>query len=222
MATGLAKIHTGGYNGWPFIFFVEGGFTVLFGILTIFFLPHTPAESKFLTEEEKAGAALRMHLDSHGADTADEVKNEKFSKQELAIWSSVYFADFSRLALGEDGLPQLEHHLTLFEFLRHHHTYLFVLAVPAYNYQELGLQGRTCSTSHCTSERGSLLECTIGYMAVRQVPHERPIHVGWLCGRHRGIHNAHLQQPPYDPIRRHFPGRSRSVPLQSAGHGMVG
>ena len=79
LATGLAKIHTGGYKGWPFIFFVEGGITVLFGILTIFFLPHTPAEAKFLTEEEKAGAALRMSLDAHGADAANEVKDEKFS-----------------------------------------------------------------------------------------------------------------------------------------------
>ncbi|KAI4720709.1 MFS general substrate transporter [Aureobasidium sp. EXF-10727] len=78
LATGLAKIHTGGYKGWPFIFFVEGAITVLFGILTIFFLPHTPAESKFLTEEEKEGAALRMHLDSHGSDAADNVKNETF------------------------------------------------------------------------------------------------------------------------------------------------
>lgn len=80
LATGLAKIHTSNYKGWPFIFFVEGGITVLFGVLTIFFLPHTPAESKFLTEEEKAGAALRMHLDSHGSDAADDVRNEKFSK----------------------------------------------------------------------------------------------------------------------------------------------
>jgi MFS family permease len=86
LATGLARIHSGSYHGWPFIFIVEGCITVLFGILTIFFLPHTPSECKFLTEEERAGAALRMHLDAHGADAADDVKNETFSKCRLRIF----------------------------------------------------------------------------------------------------------------------------------------
>lgn len=80
LATGLAKIHAHNYNGWRFIFLVEGGITILFGILTIFFLPHTPSQSKFLTEEEKAGAVLRMTLDSHGAQASDDVRNETFSK----------------------------------------------------------------------------------------------------------------------------------------------
>ncbi|THY29451.1 MFS general substrate transporter [Aureobasidium pullulans] len=96
LATGLAKIHTGGYNGWPFIFFVEGGITVLFGILTTFFLPHTPTDSKFLTEEEKAGAALRMRLDSHGSDTADDVKSEKFSWH----WVRMAFLNWNTVLLS--------------------------------------------------------------------------------------------------------------------------
>lgn len=41
LATGLARVHTGSYKGWPFIFFIEGAITVAFGILTCFFLPHT-------------------------------------------------------------------------------------------------------------------------------------------------------------------------------------
>ncbi|KAH0373065.1 MFS general substrate transporter, partial [Aureobasidium melanogenum] len=96
LATGLAKIHTSEYKGWPFIFFVEGGITVLFGILTIFFLPHTPAESKFLTEEEKAGAALRMHLDSHGSDAADDVRNETFSWH----WVRMAFLNWNTVLLS--------------------------------------------------------------------------------------------------------------------------
>jgi MFS family permease len=66
LATGLAEIKSGSYNGWPFIFFVEGAITILFGILTTFFLP-------FLTEEEKHGALARMALDSHGSNAADDV-----------------------------------------------------------------------------------------------------------------------------------------------------
>ena len=62
LATGLAEIRHGGYNMWPWIFIVEGVITILFGILTTFFLPHTPALSKFLTEQEKVGALARMRL----------------------------------------------------------------------------------------------------------------------------------------------------------------
>ncbi|KAG9661367.1 MFS general substrate transporter, partial [Aureobasidium melanogenum] len=96
LATSLAKIQTSNYKGWPFIIFVEGGITVLFGFLTIFFLPHTPAESKFLTEEEKAGAALRMHLDSHGSDAADDVRSEKFSWH----WVRMAFLNWNTVLLS--------------------------------------------------------------------------------------------------------------------------
>ena len=62
LATGLAEIRHGGLNRWPWIFIVEGIITILFGTLATFFLPHTPALSKFLTEREKEGALARMRL----------------------------------------------------------------------------------------------------------------------------------------------------------------
>ena len=79
LATGLAEINHGGYNGWPWIFIVEGSITVIFGIVTMFFLPHTPATSTFLTEEERAGALRRMRLDAHGATAESDVAHETFS-----------------------------------------------------------------------------------------------------------------------------------------------
>ncbi|KAI1432917.1 MFS transporter-like protein [Xylaria sp. CBS 124048] len=78
LATGLSKIRHGGYNRWPWIFFVEGAVTALFGILCFFFMPHTPADAKFLTEEERALAMSRMRLDSHGATIEEDVNQEKF------------------------------------------------------------------------------------------------------------------------------------------------
>lgn len=93
LATGLAEISSGGYNGWPFIFFVEGAITVLFGILTMFFLPHTPSDAKFLTVEERAGAEARMKLDSHGSTPSDNVKHETFSwfwvRRAILNWNTV-------------------------------------------------------------------------------------------------------------------------------------
>ncbi|MCJ1392533.1 hypothetical protein MMC18_005401 [Xylographa bjoerkii] len=81
LATGLAEISHGGLNGWPWIFIVEGIITILFGVLTIFFLPDTPATSKFLTEEEREGALRRLKLDGHGATAVSDVAHESFSWQ---------------------------------------------------------------------------------------------------------------------------------------------
>lgn len=110
LATGLAEIRYGGYNsmwpliptidpclhdslGWPWIFIVEGAITILFGILTMFFLPHTPSQSKFLTEEERHGAIRRMTLDAHGASAASDVAREKFSwrwvRMALLNWNTI-------------------------------------------------------------------------------------------------------------------------------------
>ncbi|KAH9906146.1 MFS transporter-like protein [Xylariomycetidae sp. FL2044] len=78
LATGLARISYGGYDSWPWIFFIEGIVTVLFGVLCFFAMPHTPADAKFLTEEERARALARMKLDSHGATSTDDVNEERF------------------------------------------------------------------------------------------------------------------------------------------------
>jgi len=93
LATGLAKINSGSYHGWPFIFFVEGAITVAFGILVAFFLPHTPSESKFLNEEERNGAVVRMTFDAQGSSAADDVDHETFSwfwvRRALLNWNTI-------------------------------------------------------------------------------------------------------------------------------------
>lgn len=78
LATGLAKIKYGGYDKWPWIFFIEGIVTVLFGVTAFFFMPHTPADAKFLTEEERAVALHRMKADAHGATSEEDVNLERF------------------------------------------------------------------------------------------------------------------------------------------------
>ena len=89
LATGLAEINHGGLNGWPWIFIVEGIITMLFGVLTIFFLPHTPATSKFLTEEERAGALRRLKLDGHGATDTSSAAQEQFSWKWVTLPSHI-------------------------------------------------------------------------------------------------------------------------------------
>lgn len=88
LAAGLSKIRHAGYNKWPWIFIVEGAITVCFGMVTFFFLPHTPSTAKFLSEEQRAGALKRLHLDSHGS-SSTAVDQESFS------WTWVKMAAFN-------------------------------------------------------------------------------------------------------------------------------
>lgn len=78
LATGLARISYNGYNGWPWIFFIEGVMTVIYGLVCMYFLPNTPSHAGFLTPEEKIVAMARLRIDAKGSVTEDDVEREKF------------------------------------------------------------------------------------------------------------------------------------------------
>ncbi|KAK3049553.1 hypothetical protein LTR09_009221 [Extremus antarcticus] len=86
LATGLSQINYHGYNGWPWIFFIEGTITIIVAAVAFFFLPNTPGSASFLTEDERWIAAHRLHLDMQGATSSEKVEEEEFS------WSAVRFA----------------------------------------------------------------------------------------------------------------------------------
>ncbi|KAK2002759.1 major facilitator superfamily transporter [Colletotrichum falcatum] len=60
LAAGLGQVKVAGYNGWPWIFFVEGCLTVILGAGLWLVLPHTPADARFLSSAEKSLAIRRM------------------------------------------------------------------------------------------------------------------------------------------------------------------
>ncbi|SPN98704.1 related to putative tartrate transporter [Cephalotrichum gorgonifer] len=60
LATGLGRIRFRGYNGWPWIFFVEGIITVIVGIGMYFILPDSPQTAGFLSSQERVLAVERM------------------------------------------------------------------------------------------------------------------------------------------------------------------
>ncbi|EOA80957.1 uncharacterized protein SETTUDRAFT_24469 [Exserohilum turcica Et28A] len=78
LASGLARIRVGGYERWPWIFFIEGAVTVVFGLVCFFFMPDTPAAAHFLSDAEKQWALRRMRIDAGGATDVD-VDEEKLS-----------------------------------------------------------------------------------------------------------------------------------------------
>lgn len=52
-----------GYQGWRWIFIIEGGLTVFVSFFFFFLLPSFPEESKWLTKDEKAYVTARLHAD---------------------------------------------------------------------------------------------------------------------------------------------------------------
>lgn len=82
------------------IFFVEGPITIVVAMAAFFFLPHTPSQCKFLTEEEQWHAAHRLRLDLHGATNSEHVEEEHFT------WPAVRAALFNvnTIAMSVDFL----------------------------------------------------------------------------------------------------------------------
>lgn len=78
LATGLAQIRSGGYNKWPWIFFIEGAITTVYGCICLFFMPHNPGHAKFLTVEEKTFIMATLKHDFHGATTEADIDKEQF------------------------------------------------------------------------------------------------------------------------------------------------
>ncbi|KAF2502581.1 MFS general substrate transporter [Lophium mytilinum] len=63
-------------DGWRYLFLIEGAFTVLFSVIAFIYLPKSASEAKFLSEEEKHTAYMRIQMDS------SSIVNEPFDLKE--------------------------------------------------------------------------------------------------------------------------------------------
>lgn len=62
-----------GISDWRWLFIIEGAMTIPFAILTVFVMPDYPATSKFLSDEERVLAVLRMAEEASEEDDRAEV-----------------------------------------------------------------------------------------------------------------------------------------------------
>lgn len=53
MSYGFQNVKRGGFESWRIMFVVLGCVTVVIGLCTFFFLPDTPMQARWLTDEEK-------------------------------------------------------------------------------------------------------------------------------------------------------------------------
>ncbi|KAK2865134.1 hypothetical protein FQN49_003882 [Arthroderma sp. PD_2] len=68
LAYGIARLDgTAGYSGWRWIFIIEGLATVVFALLSKFFIVDWPETAKFLNDEERKMLLNRLALDNNGA-----------------------------------------------------------------------------------------------------------------------------------------------------------
>ncbi|KKA30616.1 hypothetical protein TD95_000832 [Thielaviopsis punctulata] len=86
LAAGISKMDgIGGHPGWAWIFILEGGLTVVVGLLSFFFVHDFPSEAKFLTDDERARVLYRLASDNQSS-SHDEKFKWKFLWQALKDW----------------------------------------------------------------------------------------------------------------------------------------
>ncbi|KAL8290129.1 hypothetical protein RQP46_003068 [Phenoliferia psychrophenolica] len=107
LAAAIIKMDgVGNQAGWRWIFYLEGLFTVLFGIMSFYFLPASPGHSRYFTPEQKAHVAYRLALDR----PADEVAAaDDFSWREV-------FAAFKSPHVCLTAVAQFSSGCTLYSF----------------------------------------------------------------------------------------------------------
>ncbi|KAL9007183.1 MAG: hypothetical protein Q9188_000117 [Gyalolechia gomerana] len=84
----------GGYNGWRWIFIIEGLGTVILAVITKFLIPDWPETASFLTLDERAFAVHRVHEDMAGSAMDDLDKKSRrriFLDWKIWIGAIIYF-----------------------------------------------------------------------------------------------------------------------------------
>ena len=78
----------GGMPGWRFMFLVEGVPAVLLGVITVFYLPDTPARASWLTNEERRW--LRVQFETEPEDVASANHGSLFAVlRDPKLWALV-------------------------------------------------------------------------------------------------------------------------------------
>ncbi|KAK3937147.1 major facilitator superfamily domain-containing protein [Diplogelasinospora grovesii] len=83
---GFAQIQGGGLTRWQYIYLLAGALTFLFGLLC-FWMPESPANAWFLTQEERVAAVERLRMGQTGVRcTKFKWKQLKEAALDLKVW----------------------------------------------------------------------------------------------------------------------------------------
>ncbi|KAG6354935.1 hypothetical protein INS49_004016 [Diaporthe citri] len=108
LAFGVFQIRESHVKGWMWLFIIEGGMTVIMGIVAFWWLPATPATAWFLTEEEKAMAKMRQLRDGSGQVGETFTLKDCFrswNDRKFAVWCIISFTYPVAFATTANFLP---------------------------------------------------------------------------------------------------------------------
>jgi MFS family permease len=88
-----SHISGGGYKGWAYLMFIEGGITVLWSLLSFFVTPDVPEKATFLTEQERLIVIARLKADKTQSSLAfnKEQMMEAFFDYKTWLYAIIYF-----------------------------------------------------------------------------------------------------------------------------------
>lgn len=87
---GVFQINHPGIHGWQWLFLIEGGATVVVGVIAYFWLPARPETAWFLDDREKAAARARTLRDS-----SNKINTKLNLKEAFASWKSWHFVHWA-------------------------------------------------------------------------------------------------------------------------------
>ncbi|EED15609.1 allantoate permease, putative [Talaromyces stipitatus ATCC 10500] len=91
---GVFQINSPSVKGWQYLFIIEGGMTLLIGIMGIFVLPHSPQTAWFLNARERESATARLLRDSSSeVATSFNLKEcfQSWKDWQFPIWCIITF-----------------------------------------------------------------------------------------------------------------------------------
>lgn len=98
IAYGLLQVDSPSVHGWQVVFLLEGGITVLLGVLSFFVFPKSIGTAWFLTEEERRHAVRRMELDNAASHEVDAESTRLVKRDVLDVikdWKKVLTVVFN-------------------------------------------------------------------------------------------------------------------------------
>jgi sugar phosphate permease len=113
---GVFRINDSNVKGWMWLFIIEGGMTVITGVVAYWWLPSSPEKAWFLTPEEKAAARARSLKDGSrtvGSEFSLKQSFKTWRTPRFAIWMIIAFTYPVAFSTTSNFLPQVRYTLSI-------------------------------------------------------------------------------------------------------------